>query len=253
MTIENDEELEAMRRAGQVVATVLREMLDGVRPGVTPAELDRLGARRLAELGAVSAPQAMYRFPAATCIGVNEDIAHGIPSRVPLQAGQLVNIDVSACVDGYYADNGASTTVGEPTAAQRRLLEATRQARDLAIAAIRPGVSFNRVARIFTSVARRHRLRVIANLCSHGIGRSLHESPAEVSPVPSRGERRVFETGQVVALEPFLTTGRGWVEEAGDGWTLRETAGSLSAQFEHTIVVWEDGAEVLTVDAHRAA
>lgn len=246
MTIDQDEELVAMRAIGAIVATVLHEMLDRAEPGMSTLELDEFGARRLEELGAVSAPRQTYDFPGATCISVNESVAHGIPGDYELKEGDLLNVDVSAGKGGFWADNGASRIIGSGDPRQEKLLEFTLEARDRAIEAIKPGVRFNQIAQIFTSVAKRGGFRIIENLCSHGIGRSLHEPPREISPVPQRRERRRFEAGQVIAIEPFLTTGRGWVKEAADGWTLCEEPGALSAQFEHTIVVWEDGAEILT-------
>ncbi len=247
MTLENEEELEAMRRAGMVVATVLAEMLDAVRPGMTTLELDDFGAQRLAHYGGLSAPRETYDFPGSTCISINEGVAHGVPGERIIQVGDMVNVDVSAVVDGWWADNGGSRAVGEPTAQQSELLHATRDARDRAIAAIGPGVPFSRIGRIFELVARQSGFNLVRNLCSHGIGRALHENPRELYPYYRRSERRRFELGQVIALEPFMTTGRGWVDEAEDGWTLLGSPGSISAQFEHTIVVTADGTEILTV------
>lgn len=247
MTIDQDDDLGAMREIGAIVATVLHDMLDRAEPGMTTRELDAFGAERLAELGAVSAPRHTYDFPGATCISVNESVAHGIPGDYVLAEGDLLNVDVSAGKGGFWADNGASRILGKGDAQKEKLLEFTLEARDRAIDAIKPGVKFNQVALIFTSVAKRGGFRVIENLCSHGIGRSLHEPPREISPIPVRRDRRRFEEGMVIAIEPFLTTGRGWVKEAADGWTLCEEPGAISAQFEHTIVVWEDGAEILTV------
>lgn len=249
MTIESAEELAGMRNAGRVVATVLKEMIEAVEPGMTTAELDAFGATRLAAMGGHSAPIQTYNFPGATCISVNEGVAHGVPGELVIQPGDMVNIDVSAEVDGWWADNGGSTVVGEPTNEQARLLKATREARDRAIAAIRPGVPFSTVGRIFEMVAKQYDFNLVRNLCSHGIGRALHEPPRELYPYYRRMERRKFELGQVIALEPFMTTGRGWVDEGDDGWTLFGSPGSISAQFEHTIVVNNDGAEILTVAA----
>ena len=246
MTVESDEQLEGLRAVGRAVAVTLRDMIDYVRPGITTAELDAFGARRLEELGAVSAPRSTYGFPGATCISVNEGVAHGVPGLRVLCEGDVVNIDVSAELGGYWADNGATTVVGEPSAKQRRLLEATRAARDHAIAAIRPGVSFNVVGQIFELHARRARFTVIKNLCSHGIGLALHEEPSELTGYPRRGERRRFHEGQVLAIEPFFTTGRDYVVEGADEWTLYNVKDSISAQFEHTIIVRNDGPEVLT-------
>lgn len=247
MTVQDEEELTGMRHAGRVVATVLADMLAAMRPGMTTRELDAIGARRLAELGGTSAPMATYEFPGATCISVNEGVAHGVPSMRVIRDGDMVNVDVSAVVKGWWADNGGSAVVGEATEEQARVLAAAREARDRAIAAIAPGVPFNRVGRIFEMVARQYGVNLVRNLCSHGIGRALHEAPRELYPYYRRAERRVFEEGQVIALEPFMTTGRGWVDEGEDGWTLYGSPGSVSAQFEHTIVVTASGTEILTL------
>lgn len=249
MPIETDEELDGMRRAGCVVATVLAEMIAAVEAGITTAQLDRFGARRLEALGGRSAPIETYNFPGATCISVNEGVAHGVPGDYVLQAGDMVNVDVSAVVDGWWADNGGSCVVGTANPTQAKLLEATREARDRAIAAIAPGVAYSRIGQIFELIASQYGFNLVRNLCSHGIGRSLHEAPRELYPYYRRGERRTFEVGQVIALEPFLTTGRGWVDEGDDGWTLLGSPGSISAQFEHTIVVTPLGAEILTIAA----
>ncbi len=247
MTVETPEELAAMRRIAQIVATVLHQMIDAAEPGMSTRELDDLGATWLTEFGAVSAPIETYNFPGATCISVNRAVAHGVPGPQKLVEGDMVNIDVSAGLDGFWADNGASFVLGEPSAVQLRLIEAAREARDRAIEAIKPGASYNTLGRIFGATAKRNRLNVIENLCSHGIGRALHEPPRQLDPVPRRRERRKFEEGQVLAIEPFMTTGKGWVEEGADGWTLYEVEGALSAQFEHTVIVREGGAEVLSV------
>ena len=246
MTVESEEDLEGMRRIGQIVATVLRDMLDRAAPGMTTAELDAFGASRLADFGATSAPRSTYDFPGDTCISVNRAVAHGVPGDHVLQDGDMLNVDVSAEFEGFWADNGASRVVGEASADQQRLLEHAREARDRAIAVIGPGVYFHQVARVFGAVAKRGRYNLIQNLCSHGIGRSLHEEPREISPIASRRERRRFREGQTIAIEPFLTTGRGWVTTDDDGWTLLEDPGSISAQFEHTIVVTSGGTEILT-------
>lgn len=246
MTIKTPEELEAMRRIAEIVATVLHRMIDAAEVGMTTRELDDLGATWLAEFGAVSAPIETYDFPGATCISVNRAVAHGVPGPQKLLEGDMVNVDVSAGLDGFWADNGASFVMGEPDPVQRRLLDAALEARDRAIQAIKPGVPYNTLGRIFAATAKRNRLNVIENLCSHGIGRSLHEPPRQLDPVPRRKERRKFTEGQVLAIEPFMTTGKGWVDEGPDGWTLYEVEGALSAQFEHTIVVTADGGEVLT-------
>src|SRR5918993_2811014 len=228
MTIDGEDDLEGLRRAGR----------GGARgPGALP------GARRAH--GARSAPRAVG-FPAATCVSVNDEAAHGIPSpaRV-LRVGDLVNVDVSAELDGYWADTGASAPVGAVTRQAERLLAATREAQADAMAAARAGRPMRHVGRAVQRCARRHGFTVIANLCGHGVGGSLHESPS-VPSIEDPADRTMLWEGLVLAVEPFLATGGTHAWTDADGWTLRTDDGSLAAQFEHTIVVTGGRPLVLT-------
>ena len=238
-------ELEGMRRAGPLVARVLATMREAALPGVSGRELDALGARLLAEAGALSAPIATYDFPGATCISLNAVIAHGIPDDTRLRDGDLVNIDVSAELDGFHGDTGASFVVGTPTDAQHDLLDATREARDSAIAQLRAGVLVSSIGKAIEAVAKRRGYRVIRNLGSHGIGRSLHESPAQIPGVFDPRDRRVLTEGMAITVEPFLATEVDRVDTDADGWSLRCARG-VGAQFEHTLVVTADGPVILT-------
>ncbi|MFT3763154.1 MAG: type I methionyl aminopeptidase [Pseudoxanthomonas sp.] len=236
MTIEHASELEGLRRAGALVASVLASMREAAAPGVRTRDLDAMGAELIRKAGARSAPQLTYGFPGATCISLNRVVAHGIPDDAVLCEGDLVNIDVSAELDGYFADTGASFVVGAVDARQRRLLDATRQARDAAIAQLRAGGKLNGIGRTIESVAARNGLRVIRNLGSHGVGRALHESPGHIpGHYDPRDARRLHE-GMVITVEPFLATHCSLAEEADDGWSLYCRRG-FAAQFEHTVVV----------------
>jgi methionyl aminopeptidase len=177
-------------------------------------------------------------------VSVNEEAAHGIPSGRVLRAGDLVNVDVSAELDGYWADTGASHPVGEVSELGRRLIEATRQANREALAVARAGRPVRHVGRAVQRCARRHRFSVIRNLCGHGTGRSLWEEPSVPGWEDPHDRTRLHE-GLVIAVEPFLSTGATWAHEADDGWTL-VTPRHLSAQFEHTIVVTAGEPIVLT-------
>lgn len=245
MIVRADLELEGMRRAGQLVARVLGAMREAAVPGITGRELDALGARLLAEAGAVSAPIATYDFPGATCISINAVIAHGIPDDTALRDGDLVNIDVSARLDGFHGDTGASFVVGEATPAQRDLLDATREARDAAVAQLRTGSLISSIGRTIEQVAERRGYRVIRNLGSHGIGRRLHEAPGQIPGVFDPRDRRILAEGQAITVEPFLATEVDRVDTDADGWSLRCARG-VGAQFEHTLVVTRDGPVVLT-------
>jgi methionyl aminopeptidase len=245
MTIDKQEDLDGLIRAGRVVAEAREAMIEGVEPGVTTGELDAVGREVFRRHGARSAPRVTYGFPGSTCISVNDEAAHGIPSITrQLRRGDLVNLDVSAELDGYFSDTGISVAVGEVASIATRLLEATRLAQQDAMEAAQPGARLRDIGRAVQRRARRHGFRVIKNLNGHGIGRGLHESPA----VPSidGGQRMPLHEGLVLAIEPFLSVSSDHVVDDEDGWTLRTSDRSLVAQFEHSIVVTRGGPLVLT-------
>jgi methionyl aminopeptidase len=245
MTVDNQEELEALIRAGRVVAEARQAMVDAVSPGTTTGELDAVGREVFRRQGARSAPRVTYRFPGSTCISVNDEAAHGIPSlRRHLHAGDLVNLDVSAELDGYFSDTGISVAVGEVPPVASRLLEATKLAQRDAMDAAQPGARLRDLGRAVQRTARHHGFRVIQNLNGHGIGRGLHEAPSV--PNIDDGQKMVLREGLVLAIEPFLSVSADHVVDGEDGWTLRTADGSLVAQFEHSIVVTRGGPLVLT-------
>jgi len=212
-------------------------MLAAVEPGMTTAELDRLGADLLARLGARSAPRITYNFPGATCISINEEAAHGVPGQRVIQAGDVVNIDVSAELDGYFADTGATVVVPPVTRIKASLCQATQLALSHALHQARAGAAVNRIGKAIQRTAKAHGFRIIRNLAGHGIGRQLHEEPEGIVSYFDRRDTRRLELGQVIAIEPFLSTRSTQVSEADDGWTLVGHPLNLSAQYEHTIVV----------------
>ena len=236
MTIDSDEELQALLQTGKVVAEAREAMAVAVVPGTTTGELDAIGRDIFRRHGARSAPRVTYRFPGNTCISVNDEAAHGIPSLSRrLCAGDIVNLDVSAELDGYFADTGMSVAVGDVTSTASRLLEATRMAQHDAMDAAQPGARIREIGRAVQKRARHQGFHVIHNLYGHGIGKGLHESPS-ISSVDD-GQRMVLREGMVLAIEPFLSVGADNVIDDDDGWTLRTSDGSLVAQFEHSMVV----------------
>ncbi len=237
MSIESEKDLEGLKRIGRIVALVLREMKEKLRPGMTTAELDDVGRACLERHSARSAPQLMYDFPAATCISVNDESAHGVPGDRVIREGDLVNVDVSAELDGYFADTGASVPVPPVPERTHELCEHARRALERSLVAVRAGKPINVIGRAIESEAKRGGFQVIRNLCGHGLGRSLHEYPGEVSSYYDRDDRRRLTSGMVLAIEPFLSTGATHVETAEDGWTEKTPDGSLTAQYEHTVVV----------------
>ena len=244
MTVDQEEDLAGLRLAGQAVAEARDAMLAAAAPGVSTAELDAVGREVLDRHGARPAPPTVG-FPAATCVSVNDEAAHGIPSpHHLLAAGDLVNVDVSAELHGYWADTGASAAVGRVQLVARRLLDAARLANRDGVAAARAGEPLRHIGRAVQRRARRHGFSVVENLNGHGTGRNLWEQPSVPSWEDNGNRIRLWE-GLVLAIEPFLSTGATWADEAADGWTLL-TPGHLSAQYEHTIVVTNGAPLVLT-------
>ena len=237
MTIETERDIDGLKRVGRIVAVVLREMLASIEAGMTTAELDDVGKTLLDRHGAQSAPQLTYKFPGATCISVNEEAAHGIPGSRVIQPGDVVNVDVSAELDAYFADTGGTRVVPPSTPIKDRLCHATKLALQEAVAEARAGNRLNRIGKAVQRVAKAHRFKIIKNLAGHGVGRSLHEEPDSILGYFEPRDARELREGMVIAIEPFLSTKSTFVEEAGDGWTLVGAQGNLSAQDEHTLIV----------------
>lgn len=187
MSIQNQEELEGLRKVGRVVAATLKRMLAAVRPGITTQELDNLGRAYFESKGARSAPALTYGFPGATCISLNHEAAHGIPGDRKVQAGDLINIDVSLELNGFFADTGASMCVDPVRSELGDLCRASREVLAAALARIRPGSKINSIGRTIEQESHRRGYRVIRNLAGHGVGRALHEEPSDILNYAIRG------------------------------------------------------------------
>ncbi len=251
MTIRNQLDIDGILNAGRVVARVRDAMLQAIEPGMTTAELDKLGGALLNGHGARSAPRVMYDFPGATCININEEAAHGVPGPRVIRAGDVVNVDVSAELDGYFADTGGTIVVPPVSKVKARLCHATRLALQHAMAEARAGSPLHRIGHAIQRTAEVHRFKVIRNLAGHGIGRSLHEEPDDIVGYYDPRDTRRLREGQVIAIEPFLSTRSTSVTEAADGWTLVGHAGNLSAQYEHTMIVTRGAPIVATLSEKR--
>lgn len=237
MTIESEADIDGLKNVGRVVSLTLQRMLGAVEPGMTTQELDALGRRMLEAHGARSAPEVTYDFPGATCISINEEAAHGIPGPRVIQPGDVVNVDVSAELDGYFADTGGSVVAPPSTPLKSRLCHAAKMALHEALGEVRAGARIHQIGKAVQRVAKAHRFKIIRNLAGHGVGRSLHEEPEGVVGYYDPNDRRELREGMVLAIEPFLSTKSAYVHEASDGWTLIGTEGNLSAQYEHTVIV----------------
>jgi methionyl aminopeptidase len=237
MTIETEADVAALKRVGRIVSYVLQEMLDAAEPGMTTRELDSLGAQLLKKQGARSAPMLAYNFPGATCISINEEAAHGIPGDRVIRAGDVLNVDVSAELGGYFADTGGTTIVPPTNPTKTRLCHATRTALALAMKQARAGQPINGIGAAIQQTAKTYGFRIIENLGSHGVGRALHEAPEHTPGYFDPKDARVLKEGMVITIEPFLSTNSRVVTESADGWTLVGASGNLSAQYEHTMII----------------
>lgn len=246
MTIETQQDIVCLKIIGKIVSDTLKLMMKEAKPGMTSHELDEIGRAYLEKFNAKSAPKFTYNFPGTTCISINEAIAHGIPDNTVLKDGDLINIDVSAELDGYFADTGGSFVLGKSTDMQKKVMKATREALNAAIAAATAGAPLNLIGKAIEKVARKHNLKIIENLGSHGVGRALHEEPTFIAPYFDKNDRRILKEGQVITIEPFLSTKTTWVDEAQDGWTLMTDTGNVAAQYEHTMIITKNKPIILT-------
>jgi len=247
MSITKETELIGMEKASEAVAHTLKEMRNYARPGMTTKELDNYGAKILLDLGARSAPYLAYGFPGWTCISVNNEFCHGIPSnnRI-LKEGDLVNIDVSAELDGFWSDNGSSFVLGEDIHQHQNLIDASKQILYKAIYSIKGGVRISDIGHLIETEAKKRGYKVIKNLTGHGIGRSLHEEPREIANYRDRLNLTRFRKNAVVAIETFISTTSTYAETLNDGWTMVGNKGGFVAQHEHTIIVTEEKPIILT-------
>jgi methionyl aminopeptidase len=247
MTISNDDELAGLQAIGRVVANALAAMGKALEPGITTAELDQIGRAILEQAGARSAPELVYGFPGATCISVNEEIAHGIPGSRRIKASDLVNIDVSAELNGFYSDTGASFAVPPVSRATDKLCRDGRRALFAGLAQVGAGKPLAGIGQAVGRFAEKNGYTLVRNLASHGIGHSLHEEPKEIATWPERSERRVMEKGLVFTVEPFLSLGANWAENGDDDWTLYSEPRAPTVQYEHTVVATANGPLILTL------
>jgi methionyl aminopeptidase len=247
MTADTESDIRHLRVIGRICAEALKKMMAAVRAGISTGELDGLGLEFLRAEGARSAPQVMYQFPGATCISVSPVIAHGIPGDYVLQPDDLIHIDVSAELEGYYGDTGASLTVSAARPQVGKLLEATKGTLWKALRAAKAGRPLNDIGKTVYQEAHKRGFGVIYDLTGHGIGLSLHEQPREILNYSNPRDKRILHDGLVLAIEPFLTTGRGHVVEEKDGWSLRTIDNAIAAQFEHTIIVTKGDPIILTL------
>ncbi|HWO69946.1 MAG TPA: type I methionyl aminopeptidase [Actinomycetota bacterium] len=241
------DEIARMRRAGRIVAGTIERVLAEVRPGIPTARLDQVAEAYIRDQGALPSFKGYRGFPASICVSVNHEVVHGIPSpRRILREGDVLSLDFGAIWEGYHADSAVTVFVGDPPSSEaEKLVRVTEEALEAAIARIRPGARLSDVSHAVQQVVEGAGFSVVREYVGHGIGRSLHEDP-QVPNYGPPGRGPELRPGLVLAVEPMVNAG-GWETRVlADGWTVVTADGSLSAHFEHTIAVTEDGHEVLT-------
>ncbi len=245
MTIQSDSDLAGMRAAGKLVALALREMRAAVVPGMTTEQLDDIGAKFMRQRGARSAPQLTYDFPGFNCISVNDEVVHGIPGPRILNPGDVVKIDVTAELDGFIADSAITVVLPPVTTRAHNLAQCAQTAFKKAVKFATARTRVAELGRAVESEVHRWGHSVVRDMCGHGVGRGLHEEPSVPNFYSALTKGRL-EDGMVIALEPIICEKPSKVVEDDDGWTIRTANGCLAAHYEHTIVIREGRAEILT-------
>jgi methionyl aminopeptidase len=240
------ETIELMRVAGRAAAEVLQVVGAAVRPGITTDELDAIAHEECIKRGGYPSPLGYNGFPKSLCTSVNEVICHGIPDSTVLNEGDIVNCDVTIFLNGVHGDTNATFYVGEVDEQTRRLVEVTRECLDLGIAAVKPGNRVRDIGKAIQAHAEGNGYGVVRAFVGHGIGRSFHSDP-QVYHYDNPSARTVLEPGMTFTIEPMITIGDWHHEMWDDGWTAVTVDRSRTAQFEHTLVVTDDGAEILTL------
>jgi methionyl aminopeptidase len=245
--IKTPQEIEKMRRSGGVVREVLETVRGLVKAGVTTLDLENAAAAKMKELGAVAAFKGYRGYPCVLCTSLNEEVVHGIPSKSRvLRDGDIVSIDCGVVVNGYYGDSAITVAVGDGTSPEaKRLLDVTKASLESAIAVVRPGATLGDIGAAVQEVVEADGFSVVRDFVGHGIGTHMHEDP-QVPNYGRRGQGTKLRPGMVLAIEPMVNVGGPGVQVLKDGWTAVTEDGSLSAHFEHTVAVTQEGATVLT-------
>jgi methionyl aminopeptidase len=243
--LKTPEQIGRMRKAGKVVGGLLEALKAAVRPGVTTAELDELARQTIVRLGGKVAFKGYRGFPGNICISVNDQVVHGIPSKRALNEGDIVGLDVGAIVEEYYADAAVTVPVGSVSEEAKRLIRITETSLREGIAKARPGNRLSDISHAVQSCAEQGGYSVVREFVGHGIGKQLHEPP-EVPNYGAPGFGPELKAGMVLAIEPMVNAGKPAIRVLDDGWTAVTKDGSLSAHFEHTVAITEQGPEILT-------
>ncbi|MGD0959830.1 MAG: type I methionyl aminopeptidase [Methylomonas sp.] len=247
IVIKTQDEIAKMRVAGKLAAEVLEIIAPYVEAGISTEELDRICHDYIVDVQqAIPAPLNYKGFPKSICTSINHQICHGIPSEKKLRSGDIVNIDITIIKDGYHGDTSKMFCVGNVPPHAKRLVEVTRESLFLGIEQVKPGAHFGDIGHAIQKHAESHRFSVVQEFCGHGIGKKFHEEP-HVMHFGKIGEGQIIEPGMIFTIEPMLNQGKRHMKILNDGWTAVTKDRSLSAQWEHTILVTDSGYEILTL------
>lgn len=246
--IKSPEEIEAMRPACQLAAKTLLMIEEHIRPGITTDEINTIVHDYTIKHGATPAPLNYRGFPKSVCTSVNHVVCHGIPGPKKLKPGDIINVDVTSILNGWHGDTSKTFFVGEPGPRARKVTETSRKALEIGIAAAKPGAALGDIGHAIQSYVEAEKCSVVREYCGHGIGREFHEEP-QVLHYGRPGEGMKLKAGMVFTIEPMVNIGKAAVKLLGDGWTVVTRDKALSAQFEHTIALHKNGAEILTSPA----
>ena len=251
VSIKSAADIEAMRPACQHAADTLVMIEPHIQPGITTDEINRLVHEFTIQAGAIPAPLNYHGFPKSVCTSVNHVVCHGIPGDKRLKDGDIVNVDVTSIIDGWHGDTSKTFYVGEPKVRTRKVVEVARRALEVGIEVVRPGATLGDIGHAIQHYVEGERCSVVREYCGHGIGRQFHEDP-QVLHYGKPGTGLALRPGVVFTIEPMVNLGKAGVKVLSDGWTVVTRDRSLSAQFEHTMVVTEDGCEVLTLPSRES-
>ena len=245
ITIKTPEQIELLRKAGKIVGDTHNYLKQFIKPGITTKELNRLAEEFILNSDATPSFKGLYGFPAGCCISVNEEVVHGIPGNRRLKEGDIVSIDIGACYHGFHGDSAWTYPVGNISHPKARLLRDTEQALMEGLSVIKNGAHVGDIGYAVEKYATKHRLGVVKELVGHGVGSSVHEEP-DVPNYGKKGTGPELKTGMVIAVEPMLNLGTADVYMLDDDWTVITADDKPSAHFEHTVLVLDDGYEILT-------
>ncbi len=243
--VKTSEEIAAMRISGNMLAEVLQLMRHETKVGRTPKEMSALAAKKLRELGGEPAFKGFHGYPDIICISVNNQVQHSIPTDQPFEEGDVINFDFGVRYKAMITDAGVTVVVGKPQPDVKRLITGTEEALAAGISAVTAGCRVGDISAAIEKVLHKYKLGIVRDLVGHGVGHDLHEEP-NIPNFGKAGTGPILQAGMTIAIEPITTLGREDILMDVDGWTLWTADGSLSAQFEHTVLVTADGAEILT-------